>query len=377
MIFMIFMWQALLSAIGGALSSGLARGASLASKALGSVATGAASNAKKMAAGIMRGAGAATGLGGKNASRYAALRMAANAKKMGAGLLARNALRGGAVGAASRIGLAGMAMRRARKQGKRVPQQVLGFLARDFLDLGKSLVGLPGKLKNFQDGIAQSVGGLNQFSGTIAQSQGQLYADRVRRTGQYARGIGDSEAYKNRSDSRLEDALLPLTKLAANVSNYVSGALKNITAFALKSTVGEWNPGYMFGEWAKGENTEKKIDAKTRKFVEDEQAREQKWLDNATPEKRKAYEEMKNKRDRGPDEWWTRQLPKDDDADSANLLSQMVANIAGGKYHTRLMSKTDQAQLARDAAAGTFHVRRRGPLPPLEDIDPAKHRAGF
>ena len=194
---------------------------------LASMSRGLTAGALQLGSGIAR----AQGLG---SGRYAALRGMTSGRRFVAGALARGSLRGGAGGSFSRLALAGMAAKRARKRGKRAAPAVLGILSRDFVSLSASLVGLPNRLKSFADGISASVGGLNQFSGTIAISQGQLLAGRIRGTMEYARGIEGTEAYKNRAEGRLEKALLPFEKFAANALNVGEGLLKNAAAYGLE-----------------------------------------------------------------------------------------------------------------------------------------------
>ena len=190
--------------------------------------------AEGLSAGAVRLGSAAARREGMGSGRYAALRMVSRGRKIVTGSLARGAIRGGKGGAFSRVALAALATRRARKRGKPIPGVVLGALAKDFVTLGGVVAGLPPQLKAFAESIATSISGLNQFSGMIAQSEGQLLATRIRNTLQYAQGIQESEAYKNRSQGRLEKALLPFEKFAGRLLNYSEGFLKNALSFGLE-----------------------------------------------------------------------------------------------------------------------------------------------
>lgn len=299
---MIFAWPAILAALGRGLASGLGRVSSGAARAFG---------------------------GG---SRYAAMRNWSRAKRVGAGMLARGALRGGTSGAFSRLALAGMAWRRAKKRGKKLPRSVAGFLARDFVELGRSLTGLPAKLKSFQDGISESQGGLAQFSGTIAASQGQLTADRFRRSAQYARSVADSESFKNRGRSKLEEALLPYAELGAKITNYIGGLVDRTLAGALDVTRNALvDKPFTFGQKIRDLFTgEFKRLAEAERFNREQQEKWERDLAAMPPDKRRELQRRIDATEIGPAEWWKGNIPQHE-----MPLTQIVSDIAHGVYHTR------------------------------------------
>ena len=307
---MIFQWAAILAAMGRGLTAGALRvGSSIAST---------------------------QGLG---AGRYAALRGLSSGRRFVAGALARSSLRGGKGGAFSRMALAGMAYRKSRKRGGGVPRGMVGFLAKDFAALSGSLVELPARLKAFGDGIGQSLGGLGQFSGAIAISQGQLLAQRIRNTQAYATGIAGGEAGKNRMQANYEKALLPYEIMGANLKNAWDMTWLAIKTTALNSyremgdTINE-NLGLVPSADAV-EKAREQV-RKTQDFIERQRA-------GMSPEECAKFDENARRAERLPDEWWKARVPDyDHDRQYFNHVIQELARGIGvfdkGQKHPPLKS---------------------------------------
>lgn len=161
--------------------------------------------------GLLRGALAAAGGG---------LRGAAT------GALGRGAMQGGVRGAASRVGLAGM----VAASGKAIPAPAVGALAADFVTLGKALVGIPGKLRDFGDGLLEGMRHLSQYNGELAAAFAVLEAERMNRDIRKAGALAESGSRSARAQSKLEESLLPIETWWEEKVNRVTSSFKELGA---------------------------------------------------------------------------------------------------------------------------------------------------
>ena len=175
--------------------------------------------------------GALTGLLGR-----AVASAASKAVPFAGGVLGRMALSGGTRGAVGRVGLAGY----ARMKGTPIPPEVVGGLARDFTQLGLSVVNLPSQLRRFSQGLLDSTEALKYFSAPLSASYARLEADRIRRSIVQARELAASTDRLISAQSRLEESLQPINTWWKNLQNNVSAFFTNLAAREMEHANNFW-----------------------------------------------------------------------------------------------------------------------------------------
>jgi hypothetical protein len=172
-------------------------------------------------------------LGGRTAPVAAspAIPPTSGVTQFAAGILARNALQGGPLGAASRLGLAGMTAAR----GATIPASVRGALVRDFVTLGIEVAKLPWKIREWTNSLLESQRDLAQFSGTTAVAFAELDAARIGRKIQTAQDTAESTAKLAQGQNKLEEATRPVDVLITNIENSLGAAADEVGAAFVNS----------------------------------------------------------------------------------------------------------------------------------------------
>lgn len=117
---------------------------------------------------------------------------------------------------------------------------------------------LPARLRDFGAALVDSQSRLAQYSGSIAASVGRLRGDRFRRELQLAGATSGSFGQLSRSQSALEDKLMPYRIGATNLLNGITSSLQRLLTTAIDvlekvSSLDDWFKSVFVGEIKKDE----------------------------------------------------------------------------------------------------------------------------
>lgn len=100
------------------------------------------------------------------------------------------------------------------------------------------LAKLPGRLKDFGDSLVKAREHLAEYNGSLAAAAAKLEVDRIGRNIRMGAATARSGSYQTAAQSRLENAMLPMQSLMANITNAVTGALQNTAAWVVETLPG-------------------------------------------------------------------------------------------------------------------------------------------
>ncbi len=96
------------------------------------------------------------------------------------------------------------------------------------------LAKMPGRLKDFGDSLVKSREQLNEYNGSLAASAAKLEVERIGRNIRLGAATAGTGSSQTRSQSRIENNLLPMQALTANITNAVTTALQNAASYTIE-----------------------------------------------------------------------------------------------------------------------------------------------
>lgn len=97
------------------------------------------------------------------------------------------------------------------------------------------LAKLPGKLKDFGDALVKGREHLTEYNGALAAAAAKIEVERLGRNIRLGAATAKSGSYQTAAQSRLENAMLPMQALMANLTNAITGALQNTAAWVVET----------------------------------------------------------------------------------------------------------------------------------------------
>jgi len=89
------------------------------------------------------------------------------------------------------------------------------------------LARLPGRLKDFGDSLVKAREHLVEYNGSLAAAAAKLEVDRIGRNIRLGAATAKTGSAQTAAQSRLENAMLPMQALMANLTNAITGAIQN------------------------------------------------------------------------------------------------------------------------------------------------------